>query len=125
MAEHRGRKMKKSNARFQVSSRLAQLLSQEYASSEKALKELIDNAWDADAEHVSIVLPEPMTDRPIVISDDESGMTAAELGSRYLSIAADRRKGSGERTEGKRRLVKGRKGDWQVCRPHDGVDHDA
>jgi hypothetical protein len=102
--------MKKSQARFQVNSRLAQLLSQEYASSEKALKELIDNAWDADAEHVSIVLPEPMTDRPIVISDDGSGMTAVELGSHYLSIAADRRKRSGERTAGKHRLVKGRKG---------------
>lgn len=102
--------MRKSQARFQVNSRLAQLLSQEYASSEKALKELIDNAWDADAEHVSITLPEPMTDSPIVIEDNGSGMTAAELESHYLSIAADRRKRSGERTVGKRRLVKGRKG---------------
>lgn len=35
-------------ARFQVDSRLARLLSPEYPSTEKALKDLIDNAWDAD-----------------------------------------------------------------------------
>ena len=52
-------------ARFQVDSRLARLLSQEYPSTEKALKELVDNAWDADAENVHISLPAPMTDTPI------------------------------------------------------------
>lgn len=57
--------MNKTNLRFQVDSRLATLLSQEYASSEKALKELIDNAWDADAENVSVSLPQPMSDSPI------------------------------------------------------------
>jgi DNA mismatch repair ATPase MutL len=48
--------MSKANLRFQVDSRLATLLSQEYTSSEKALKELVDNAWDADAELVSVIL---------------------------------------------------------------------
>lgn len=66
-------------ARFQVDSRLARLLSQEYPSTEKALKELVDNAWDADAENVHISLPAPMTDGPIVISDDGSGMTRQSL----------------------------------------------
>lgn len=97
-------------ARFQVDSRLAQLLSQEYPSTEKALKELVDNAWDADAENVWISLPAPMTDAPIVIADDGSGMTRAELESHYLAIARDRREHRGERTAGKQRLVKGRKG---------------
>lgn len=97
-------------ARFQVDSRLARLLSQEYPSTEKALKELVDNAWDADAENVHISLPAPMTDAPIVISDDGSGMTRAELESHYLAIARDRREHRGERTAGKQRLVKGRKG---------------
>ncbi|MCV2439256.1 ATP-binding protein [Paucibacter sp. DJ2R-2] len=97
-------------ARFQVDSRLARLLSQEYSSTEKALKELVDNAWDADAENVHISLPAPMTDAPIVISDDGSGMTRAELESHYLAIARDRRVHRGERTAGKQRLVKGRKG---------------
>jgi hypothetical protein len=49
-------------ARFQVDSRLARLLSQQYPSTEKALKELVDNAWDADAENVWISLPAPMTE---------------------------------------------------------------
>lgn len=102
--------MKKSKARFQVNSRLARILSQEYASSEKALKELIDNAWDADADKISISLPVPMSDSPIVISDDGTGMTSDELRNHYLSIASDRRERSGERTAGKQRLVKGRKG---------------
>ncbi|MDR5766151.1 MULTISPECIES: Shedu anti-phage system protein SduA domain-containing protein [unclassified Caballeronia] len=97
-------------SRFQVNSRLAQLLSQEYPSSEKALKELVDNAWDADAENVAISLPQPMGDDPIVIEDDGSGMTEKELNEHYLSIASDRRKRSGELTVTKRRRVKGRKG---------------
>jgi HSP90 family molecular chaperone len=64
--------------RFQVDSRLASLLSQEYSSTEKALKELMDNAWDADAGRIFISLPAPMSSESIVISDDGSGMTAEE-----------------------------------------------
>lgn len=102
--------MKKSDTRFQVDSRLARLLSQEYASTEKALKELVDNAWDADAEHVSVSLPTPMSEGSIVILDDGTGMTTDELSNHYLSIASDRRERSGERTANKQRFVKGRKG---------------
>lgn len=102
--------MIKNSARFQVNSRLARLLSQEYSSTEKALKELVDNGWDADAVNVSITLPEPMSDDPIVVLDDGTGMTAEEVRNHYLSIASDRRIRSGERTAGKKRLVKGRKG---------------
>ena len=53
--------MSRAQLRFQVDSRLATLLSQEYPSSERALKELVDNAWDADAEHVSVNLPKPLS----------------------------------------------------------------
>lgn len=102
--------MTRSHLRFQVDSRLATLLSQEYSSSERALKELVDNAWDADAEVVSVTLPKPMSGEPIVIQDDGTGMTEEELRRHYLSIAADRRSRRGERTSGKNRLVKGRKG---------------
>jgi hypothetical protein len=97
-------------ARFHVDSRLAKLLSQEYSSTEKALKELVDNAWDADADSVRIELPGPMTDSPIVVSDDGSGMTSEEVRRHYLAIASDRRILRGERTANKNRLVKGRKG---------------
>lgn len=102
--------MPKSELRFQVDSRLATLLSQEYSSSEKALKELVDNAWDADAENVTVALPSPMSAMPIVITDDGSGMTEEELRRHYLFIATDRRSHRGERTSGKNRQIKGRKG---------------
>jgi len=102
--------MSRAYLRFQVDSRLATLLSQEYSSSERALKELVDNAWDADAQQVTIVLPKPMSGDPIVIQDDGTGMTEEELRRHYLSIATDRRSRRGERTVGKNRLVKGRKG---------------
>ena len=102
--------MSRAQLRFQVDSRLATLLSQEYPSSERALKELVDNAWDADAEHVSVNLPKPLSGGSIVIADDGSGMTEEELRRHYLAIASDRRSRRGERTAGKNRPVKGRKG---------------
>jgi Histidine kinase-, DNA gyrase B-, and HSP90-like ATPase len=102
--------MKNLNVRFHVDSRLATLLSQEYSSTEKALKELVDNSWDADALQVTIKLPRPMSDDPIVITDDGSGMTEEELRRHYLMIASDRRQQRGERTPGKQRKIKGRKG---------------
>lgn len=98
------------NLHFQVDSRLATLLSQEYVSTERALKELVDNAWDADGERVTISLPTPMSDGPIIVEDDGTGMTEEELRRHYLSIATDRRTRRGERTAGKQRRVKGRKG---------------
>ena len=97
-------------ARFQVDSRLPTLLSQEYSSSEKAIKELVDNAWDADAETVRITLPAPISKDPIVVEDNGSGMTEVELRRHYLAIASDRRERRGEFTVVKKRRVKGRKG---------------
>ena len=95
---------------FHVDTRLAKLLSENYRSSEKAIKELVDNAWDADSESVSITLPESMTDEPIIINDNGSGMTEEELTREYLFIANDRRKRRGELTPQKSRKVKGKKG---------------
>ena len=97
--------MSAANLRFQVDSRLATLLSQEYRSTERALKELVDNAWDADADQVSIQLPKPLSGEPIVIRDDGTGMTEEELRRHYLTIAKDRRSARGERTAGKNRQV--------------------
>ncbi len=95
---------------FQVDTRLAKLLSENYRSSERATKELIDNAWDADAECVEVTLPEPMSNDPIIIKDDGSGMTEQELLREYLFIASDRRKRRGELTPERKRKVKGKKG---------------
>lgn len=96
--------------RFHVNARLAKLLSENYRSSEKALKELIDNAWDADADTVEITLPEPLSEQAIIIQDDGSGMTEEELRQEYLFIANDRRIRRGEITKNKKRKTKGRKG---------------
>lgn len=97
-------------ARFHVDSRLPTLLSQEYSSTERAIKELVDNAWDADAATVRVTLPKPMTSEPIVVGDDGTGMTEVELRRHYLSIATDRRAHRGDLTADKKRKVKGRKG---------------
>jgi len=74
--------------RYRVDSQLARLLAEGYRSSEAALKELVDNAWDADAETVHISLPAPMTQEPIIIDDDGSGMTEAELRTNTSSSRA-------------------------------------
>lgn len=98
------------NYSFKVDTRLAILLSENYRSPEKALKELVDNAWDAEAREVQITLPAPMTTEAVVVQDDGSGMTLAELQSEYLNIARNRRDRSGDFTPNLRRRVKGRKG---------------
>lgn len=97
-------------AHFRVDPRLATLLGEAYRSTEQALKELVDNAWDADAETVWITLPDPMTSDPIIIRDDGTGMTEQEIRKEYLAVASDRRSRKGDRSVLKKRLVKGRKG---------------
>ena len=97
-------------ANFKVDPRLASLLGETYRSTEHAVKELVDNAWDADAPTISITLPDPMTANPIVIEDNGSGMTEQELRNEYLVVANDRRSRKGDRTKQLKRLVKARKG---------------
>jgi hypothetical protein len=97
-------------AHFKVDPKLASLLGEAYRSSEEALRELVDNAWDADAEHVKITLPTELSGGPIVVEDDGSGMTEGEVRDEYLYVANDRRSRKGALTTGKKRPVKGRKG---------------
>lgn len=97
-------------ANFKVDPRLAKLLGESYRSTEYALKELVDNAWDAEATAIFITLPEPLTLDPILIEDNGNGMTEQELRREYLTIANDRRSRKGDRTPRLKRLVKGRKG---------------
>ena len=98
------------DAHFRVDSRLAGLLGESYRSTELALRELVDNAWDADASHVWINLPQVMSLSPITIHDDGSGMTEQEVRQEYLNIANDRSSRKGELTRLGNRPVKGRKG---------------
>jgi len=102
--------MTKERTHFSVSPRLAPLLSAGYRSSEKALKELVDNAWDADAEKVTVTLPEAMSDAPLVVADDGTGMTPDEVREVYLAVADGRRNRQGGSSTQKRRKLKGRKG---------------
>jgi hypothetical protein len=95
---------------FKIDTRLAFLLSENYRSPEKALKELVDNAWDAEATEVSIFLPAPLSGEQIVVMDNGSGMTINELQSEYLNIARNRRDRSGNYSPNLRRPIKGRKG---------------
>ncbi len=95
---------------FTVDGRIAAILGENYTSSERALRELVDNAWDAEARTVHIILPEILSDAPIIIKDDGSGMKEQELRQEYLNIASPRIGRRGERTPNLNRLVKGRRG---------------
>ncbi len=97
-------------AHFRVDPKLAHVLGENYSSSEKALKELIDNAWDAEATEVHVTVPNILTDAPIIVQDNGSGMKTAEVETEYLNIASPRQSRKGDRTPNRDRSVKGRKG---------------
>ena len=69
----------KSIARFSVDPRLSALLGECYSSSERALRELVDNAWDAEAKVVKITLPNILSEKPVIIKDDSHGMKNQEV----------------------------------------------
>jgi hypothetical protein len=99
------------SAHFKVDPKLAELLGETYRSIEEATKELIDNAYDADSENVSITLPDDLTPDPkIIISDNGSGMKENEVRNEYLNIANSRTSRKGSISVQKKRKVKGRKG---------------
>lgn len=102
--------MNKLIANFKIDTHLATILGESYRSSEYAIKELVDNAWDADAENVEIIFPKSFTQDPIIVKDDGTGMTEKEVRNEYLFIANSRTSRKGDRTPTKKRRVKGKKG---------------
>jgi len=78
-----------------------------YSNIPSVLSEAVANAWDADAEHVSIAL-EKNVER-IIIVDDGIGMTTQEVNERYLTVGYRRRDGQPGTTK-KGRNPMGRKG---------------
>lgn len=86
------------------------------------LAELIANAYDADAEKVSITLPfgKYLAQRTegqiedqgfeIIIKDDGCGMTAQEINEYYLNVGYNRRTRRSDLTPKHKRRVMGRKG---------------
>lgn len=91
-------------ARFRFDPDLIETLGKQYHSSEAAIAELVANAWDADATRVEIVLPEPMTADPILISDDGYGMSPGEIERYFLRVGYDRQQARGDTTPRGRRI---------------------
>jgi hypothetical protein len=86
---------------------------QMYATLPPVIGELVSNAWDADAEHVSITIPVTTftEDSEIVIEDDGDGMSDNDLRTAYLIVGRDRRKDLGDSpTKKHHRRVMGHKG---------------
>lgn len=76
-----------------------------YSSIPAVVSEAVANAWDADANNVSIEIG----DEFIVIQDDGHGMTEEDLNGKFLTVGYQRRKSGHSRTPSGR-LVFGRKG---------------
>ena len=76
-----------------------------YSTIPAVLSEIVANAWDADASHVSVTLG----NGEISIEDDGVGMTRDEVIDRFLNVGFQRRSTMGELTPGKRKPM-GRKG---------------
>ncbi len=72
-----------------------------YNTVEKALAELVANAYDADASEVRVDIGRDS----ILVADNGTGMTPAELQNSYLRIGRDRRVTTGEQTPGNRPVI--------------------
>ena len=85
---------------------------QMYQSPVAAIAELVANAWDADADRVSIDLPVAVTaNAEIVVRDDGMGMGFDECQDRFLNVGYARRSSKAtERSQSKNRRILGRKG---------------
>lgn len=95
-------------ANFKVDPKLAELLGETYKSTEDAIKELVDNAFDADSDNIWAILPDIFTeDAVVIIQDDGTGMKEQELRTEYLKIASSRLARKGNKTSLKNRTVKG------------------
>ena len=82
-----------------------------YSSTPAALTELVANAWDAEANEVSItIIP---AERKIIIEDDGHGMDLEGIRNKFLNVGYSRRGPSGSVThtsQNGKRHVMGRKG---------------
>ncbi|EOW9419002.1 ATP-binding protein [Vibrio cholerae] len=78
-----------------------------YSSVPAVITEAVANAWDADANRVSITVD--IEGNSIVIQDDGDGMTLDDINKRFLEVGHDRRE-SGYAKTASGRNVMGRKG---------------
>lgn len=78
-----------------------------YSNTPAVLTEIISNAWDADAELVSIDLDKGYGS--VTIIDDGNGMTESEIINKFLKVGYARRDSGCGKSENKHRQVMGRK----------------
>lgn len=79
-----------------------------YSNIAAVLSEVVANAWDADAENVSISI-DTSNDGKVTIEDDGHGMTVDDANQKYLTVGYERRE-TEPRTPRLKRPVMGRKG---------------
>lgn len=84
---------------------------QMYSQLPAALAELIANAYDADANNVTVtVANDEQGSQFIAVHDDGHGMSRRDLNQKYLRIGRNRRESDGMHSESGRRKVSGKKG---------------
>src|SRR3954452_17525073 len=72
---------------------LPELTRQTYDSVYKALREVILNSVDAGASHVEVDLSKADSERTLVIRDDGSGMSVADLQQSFMSLGGSEKYG--------------------------------
>ena len=78
-----------------------------YSSMPPAIAELIANAYDADAENVTITIDNKS--KKIIVEDDGIGMSFDDINSQFLVIGRNRRD-EGKKKTNKNRYITGKKG---------------
>jgi len=79
-----------------------------YSNVPAILAEVVANAWDADAEKVTVTIAPD--ESSIVITDDGHGMTANDINAKFLTVGYQRREAGEGKTPKHGRDVMGRKG---------------
>ena len=81
-----------------------------YTTLPPVLAELIANAYDADAENVSLILKDQNDEKEIIIEDDGIGMSFDDINNKFLKIGKNNRQIDGDETLIKQRKRIGKKG---------------
>lgn len=99
-------------------SHLLQLLGEELIGDDRlAVFELVKNGYDADANNVAITVTlRPAPHQSIVVEDNGTGMTLADITGKWLELATDsRRRDRSVRSKRFRRLALGEKGVGRIA----------
>src|SRR5690606_32868899 len=81
-----------------------------YSTLPPVISELIANAYDANAELVTVILNDDNEIKEIVVEDDGDGMLFDEINEKFLKIGRNRRDDEGDEPTEKGRRVIGKKG---------------